>query len=273
MLKIAVIIPVYKENLTTYEKISLSQCFSILGDYQIIIVCPKALEKGSLHQAKKEDATFVFLEDSNFKSLISYNHMMLSIWFYRLFNDYEYILIHQLDCFIFKDELSFWVNKQYSYIGAPWLDLKNDNKLNLPRVGNGGLSLRNVKDTIRVLKSNHKTRFLKDYILMNRLSGKPFYWFRGVKHFFMSNSFRTIHTNSLVNEDKVFAFAGKRFGFFKIPKTEEAIKFAFEMQPKKTYQLNNNELPFGCHAWWKHDLEFMKPFIEKFGYKLEDVND
>ena len=79
---------------------------------------------------------------------------------------------------------------------------------------------------------------------------------------------KTIHKNKFINEDKLFSQAGTRFSFFTIPKPKQAIPFAFEMQPKKLYDLNNKQLPFGCHAWWKYDLEFYEPFIKSSGYIL-----
>ena len=61
----------------------------------------------------------------------------------------------------------------------------------------------------------------------------------------------------------------KKFAWFRVPSFEEAAAFAFEMQPRRLFDLNHEVLPFGCHAWWKYDLDFWKPHIEKFGYKLE----
>ena len=47
-------------------------------------------------------------------------NLMLSPFFYESFLDFKYVLIHQLDVFIFKDELNYWCNQNYDYIGAPW---------------------------------------------------------------------------------------------------------------------------------------------------------
>jgi len=269
MQSVAIIIPIYKDKLTTFEAISLKQCFAILGNYQIIFICPKKMQFGTFHEKKKNDGEFIFLENKNFDSITTYNHMLLSIWFYKLFSNYKYILIHQLDSFVFKDELMYWVEKNYSYIGAPWIQANiGIEKL---KVGNGGFSLRNIKDCISVLKSSKKIHSLKNYILRNKQSKKSLYWLRGIKHFIASDTFRTIHTNIFVNEDKIFGIAGYRLKFFKIPNEEIALKFSFEKQPKKLYKNNNYNLPFGCHAWWTYDLEFFKPFIKEFGHQLNSI--
>ena len=33
--------------------------------------------------------------------------------------------------------------------------------------------------------------------------------------------------------------------------------------------MNQDRLPFGCHAWFRYDLEFWRPHIEAFGHDLE----
>ena len=166
MLPVAIVIPVYKNEMTAYETISLQQCYTVLGNHHIIFVCPKRMELGAFYQSQKSKGQFLFLENKNFESITTYNHMMLSVWFYKLFENYRYILIHQLDSFVFKDELIFWVNKGYSYIGAPWFKgSSSSNEVNeLIGVGNGGFSLRKVQDCITVLQSNRKIYSFKYFI-------------------------------------------------------------------------------------------------------------
>jgi hypothetical protein len=48
---------------------------------------------------------------------------------------------------------------------------------------------------------------------------------------------------------------------FKLAPIEVALKFGFECVPRYCYRLNNNELPFGCHAWEKYDKKFWEPFL------------
>jgi hypothetical protein len=45
----------------------------------------------------------------------------LSEEFYQAFTDFEFMLIYQLDAFVFRDELADWCRSGYEYIGAPWL--------------------------------------------------------------------------------------------------------------------------------------------------------
>jgi hypothetical protein len=61
------------------------------------------------------------------------------------------------------------------------------------------------------------------------------------------------------------------FRWFKVGSIPDAISFAFEVNPRVLYRLNSNQLPMGVHAWEKYDINFWKPFIEKEGYKLNEI--
>jgi len=44
---------------------------------------------------------------------------MMSPAFYDAFKAFDYILIYQLDAFVFRDELEYFCSLGYDYIGAP----------------------------------------------------------------------------------------------------------------------------------------------------------
>lgn len=274
--QIAVVLPIYKEETTPFEEIALKQCFSILYEYPLIFVSSKKMENGIFHKQYCNRAQFVFLENIHFESIKTYNSLMLSEWFYEFFLSYNYILIYQLDCFVFKDELKIWADKGYSFIGAPWFlgESEGGNTDEIIGVGNGGFSLRNVKDCIRILNSSKKVFLFSEYVSKMKCSNKSLVLLRSLKHFILKPdkiyySFKTIRNYSFINEDEIFAMAGKRFEFFKVPDAQVALSFAFEKQPKKAYQLNNNQLPFGCHAWNKYGINFYRPFFKHFGFEIE----
>ena len=235
---IVVVIPTYKEELSDFEKISLEQICRVLNEYNIIFACPETLEinYGEAYANCKIER----FADKYFADISGYNMLMLSEIFYERFTEYTYILIAQLDAFIFEDSLLYFVNLGYDYIGAPWIhgiryyrDVYNI----IHYVGNGGLSIRKVTSFINWL-TNEKAA-INDYI------GK-------------------------INEDVLIAAYGK--DFLKIIPFQEALQFAFDFDPKKSYQLNANRLPFGIHAWQKYDIDFCRSHIEKFGYKVPQVD-
>lgn len=267
---VSVLIPLYNEEVSRYEKISLNQCLKVLKNYDIKFISPNNLKKSNLHSEMKIFGEFVFFDARFFKSIKTYNELMLSKIFYSKFISYDYILIYQLDAFVFSDELSYWVEQDFSYIGAPWFKGFDLSKESNPfiGVGNGGFSLRKVKDCINVLNSNKKIYSLLDLIRKkNKKNAKSI--ISALIMYFKLPSFKECYNkDDVVNEDYIFFLASKRLNFFKLPKADIALKFSFEIHPKKLYELNNKKLAFGCHAWWKYDLEFYKQFINESGYDL-----
>ncbi len=183
---VVVVIPVYKENITGYEDISLKQCCKLLGAYPVTLVKPRSLQVENYFSYCDGWKTESF-DDEYFSSVEGYNKLMMSEEFYRRFVNYRYILIHQLDAFVFKDELLLWCKKGYDYIGAPWLENETisrsfmermkfryrnyvDYKTNAKqpgsvyptasqfyyKVGNGGFSLRNVRKMADICESMNK---------------------------------------------------------------------------------------------------------------------
>ena len=64
-------------------------------------------------------------------------------------------------------------------------------------------------------------------------------------------------------EQEFFAFAGMVSDTFKIPNQIIASTFCLELAAQNYYHMNNNTVPTGAHAWWKHDLEFWKMIIAR----------
>ena len=234
--EVGVVIPYYHFDLKETERISLEQCIKILGKYPIIFLVPDSMSEADYPLIP--NALFEVVPREWLLSAATYNQMMLNEEFYQRFEKYKYILIHQLDAFVFSDRLLEMCRYGYDYIGAPWLAgyfyYINSNKC-IWRVGNGGFSLRKVDSIINLLKKG------------------------------MQNDFRT-------NEDIFFAISDDEE--FRVAPIEIALKFSFETQVRECFSLNKEDLPFGCHAWEKHDYSFWKPYIEGCGYNtgLIEVN-
>lgn len=231
--KCAVVIPLYSTILKQNELISLEQVKKILSKYQIIAVVPDHLEidKKLFSCVEKFDSDY-------FTSVNAYNRLMLSSDFYNRFAEYEYILIYQLDAFVFFDYLYQFCDLGYDYIGAPWLHgVFNyiDSSHYFWYVGNGGLSLRKVSGFMSILKER-----------------KP------------------LLGEQIINEDLFFSSIVDKN--FKVAPIDTALQFAFERQVERCFELNKRQLPFGCHAWQRYNLEFWKPYIERFGYEVKDIS-
>ena len=159
--RIAIVIPYYHKNLTDLERVSWLQALKIFKRYQIIAIVPDDMLASDYPQAlgiKHEVVPAAWMH-----SVQTYNQMMVEIEFYNRFLDYEYILIYQLDAFVFRDELQDFCQLGYDYIGAPWMygtKYLKDFKNGAWYVGNGGLSLRSVSASLDVL-SKFDTRDIR----------------------------------------------------------------------------------------------------------------
>lgn len=150
--KVVVVIPVYKENISKNELMSLIQGETILGRYDICFIAPFRIKNSKLTQGHRT----IYFDDSYFVNTVAYSKLLLSGCFYKIFLNYEYMLIYQLDAFVFSDALLEWCNKGYDYIGAP-LPAVGDFYAEIGSgVGNGGLSLRKIESCINVLKYKEK---------------------------------------------------------------------------------------------------------------------
>ena len=176
--------------------------------------------------------------------------MMLSADFYKKFTQYKFILIHQLDAYVFKDDLLYWCSRNFDYIGAPHPQHTNQHgdiqflksytkfiktinnafgtSLTVSNAGNGGLSLRKTA---------------KCYWLVKLLRGKVNKWGKN-------------------NEDGFFKYWGNLLNpFFRLPNDKTALRFSIEQLPADALVQLDNQLPFGCHAFEKYEPETWARYI------------
>lgn len=258
----AVVVPLYQPLTIAAEWLSLEQTLEILPEYPVYVVGPIGLEPyfEELQQRVKSRLQYKTFADHFFASIEGYNDLLLSKRFYQAFSSYEYMLIVQTDALVLKNELETWCAKQYSYIGAPWFDgfTTPTQPLTLNSVGNGGFSLRRIPDFLKVLS---RPRVFKNTLMQSWPGNWLSIAYRYLKdyHSFVHGN---THLNINVNEDLFWGlFVPARCSFFRVPGAKEAISFAFEAHPDYLYQLNNQCLPFGCHAWERYQPNFWQQVI------------
>ena len=245
MKRVKIVIPVYSENLSENDWLSLEHNTEVLGRYPIVLLLPRSLQLEAV--ARRFPAVYNYeiirVSDGYLgkAGILGYNRMMLSAEFYELFTDYEYILICQTDAWIFCDELEYWCSRGYDYIGGTWWrtgvwswpvirHFFPRNRRLYGKVGNGGLSLRRV-EAFRRACIKYAKRI--DYYL---------------------NQSRHIYS-----EDVFWAIEPRDFRY---PSMREAIDLSFDNHPDRCLAATGGELPFGCHGWLKPSrIEFWKRFI------------
>lgn len=212
----------HKPALEWFERISLAQCFRVLGRHPIRLVCPLGLDV-SEYRAIVPNIEVDFIPAEFMGSYGAYNKMKTSSWIYRRYAAFDYMMTHELDALVFRDELVFWCAQGWDFIGAPWFtDFSSSADDGLWAVGNGGFSIRRINTYLRVLKSSGPQDMA---------------------------------------EDAFFAFHAKEHvRGFRIPTPTEALPFSFECAPRDCYELSGRRLPFGCHAWKKYDLKFWQEY-------------
>lgn len=264
-----VIIPVYQSIISQFEVKSFVQCCRVLSSHPIYLVTYAELDCTQYYQIATSNGVHLLREnfDSNyFRNISGYNALMMSKSFYQRFAEYEYMLIYQLDAYVFRDELDMWCKKGYDYIGAPWFYNcdSHESGAELWKVGNGGLSLRNIRTHIQILSRRlpvlgfiELSKRTVDFNFLKRIGSIVAHclgWHNTIDYFVKTYMYF---------EDFFWCDRIPSLGFnYKIPSPEEAIAFSFELSPSYLYKLNGNYLPFGCHAWYKYEYEnFWKQYI------------
>jgi len=274
----AVVTPLYRLPLSADEEISLRHLRNYLGHFDRFLIGPEELLRSAGVAAKHSDFAIRPFANKYFTSVQGYSRLMVTENFYRAFSAYDYILMYQLDCLVFSSDLESWCRGGWDYIGAPLFEgFRNDPAGGLWMVGNGGFSLRKVESALNVLNSK---RLLDDPKVRGpetkRFGSSPELkrMLIALRTFFLECGFHNTarwmcrelekHPEFYFQEDLFWAQKGPRLlQGFNIASLREALSFSFEMAPRYCYQENGGRLPFGCHAWAKHDREFWEPFLLK----------
>lgn len=269
--RIAIIVPVYKNRLSAAETYSLKCSLSMRHKGRVVIVCPQNFDSSLFIDSNDlmlEEVIFERFHDDYFVDTKGYNLLLMSFQFYQRFINYEFILISQLDALILCENVELWLDKDFDYVGAPWINQKGKTKGLI--MGNGGLSLRKTKVFHDILiRSNWiNLRFLRWYDPRNSILricslvtfALPIYCYSIVK----SNYIGYFDFAKLkgYNEDIAFSKYLQKHSL-KMPTRKEAAGFSFEEEPEICYKITNDSLPFGCHAWQKYDVDFWLRHIPK----------
>ncbi len=267
-----VIVPVYRTDLSPSEQASLHRCLSILGKHPVILAAPDTLDLTALlarHPGLDSEA----FPASYFTSVKAYNRLMLADEFYARFATYEYMLIHQLDAFVFSDQLSSWCDRGYDYVGAPWIPHDRvPGRLQLFRsamrrryfrltnrqyrrgqgdhhaqqhysAGNGGFSLRRIAALRAVLR---------------RLPERAEPYRQGTRTPWAEDLFSSIEANRYRE-------------LIRIPGFREALEFSWETHPEVAARCCSVALPFGCHGWDKLHRAQWRPVFASLGLAIDEL--
>lgn len=265
MNKVCVVIPIYKEVPTNWEKASFCQVLKVLTRYDKIIYTYKDLNLAAYYNlARQFDKKFrvEYFDKNYFSSIIGYNRLCLTIDFYKRVSNYNYMLIYQLDAWVFRDELEDWCNKEYDYIGAPFPPAFGPEKW---VVGNGGFSLRRISFHINLLSYKYPLSCYLDFKNGFKGFAKSFLKSFGVRNtisWWVNNRSKDINEDWLIS-NLLGKISSNRIFHPCMPPIREAAEFSFEKSPEYFYEICGKKIPFGCHGFLKHRYEeFWRKYIK-----------
>jgi hypothetical protein len=272
-LNAAVVVPLYRATLDETETIALSQCCRVLRRYDLAFVAPEGLDVSIALRIAQDAGAAARVERFDprwFRSTGTYNALLLAKAFYRRFAAYDYILIHQLDAFVFSDELERFCALGYDYIGAPWSHDPARGRI----VGNGGFSLRKVSAALRVLAlpeayAPPSLAFAwRRHAILRRTITDVFERDGRLERIMQSDDFLPLWRAHLmhVNEDGFWGQNCDKLPFFSTAPYRDALAFSFEIEPALALERNGGALPFGCHGWPHYAPEFWRPCINACGH-------
>ena len=268
-----IIIPIYKNTPNELEILSLRQCLSILMRYDIFFITHRGVNTVIYDNVCSEYSVnigYEYFDSVFFEGIEGYNMLCLNHAFYSKFLRYDYMLIYQLDAWVFRDELEEWCMKGYDYIGAPWPErvlipvYNPDNIL----VGNGGFSLRKIQKFVEILKSRRNFYSIKQLSLFNNETSKRFI-IKKLKLLLMvfgwHNKVNDVIKFSQPLPEDVFWSIIVHYSNFKLylPDVTTAALFCLECDPYRYYS-QTQKLPFGVHAFYKeNNYSFWNKYIER----------
>ena len=276
---VVVVIPLYRENLSeTEEKSFRRSCAVFDGKYPVVAFAPEKMDL-STYTKIFPNLEVEFFPAEYFRSIGDYSRLLLSEEFYERFSMFQWLLICQLDVWVFRDELDYWCSREIDYLGAPipacW-DPGIPKNLDRYIVGNGGYSLRRISSILKVLRAGDSMMYTRGmlwrFFLSHLRSGHlikglvPLIRMLGVGNK-RKDCLRILRKQGAC-EDMVFrtiAASGIEPSLM-LPSVEEAARFAWDGESAWHFFCQSSNIPMALHAWHRiKEDELIKQLWEKYG--------
>ncbi|TDE16561.1 DUF5672 family protein [Dyadobacter psychrotolerans] len=188
---VSVIIPVPDPNLSPIQERILHHCLETLEKYPVIFITFEGADLNIIRE-HKEDIDVIYFPKEYFASRQTLAKLFLMEDFYDRFSWADFLLIHELNSWVVKDELHYWCKQGYDYLkAAPVTEKGNTNlKLNpLSRI----LGLNKVEKELLGTAFNENGIYLC-FIerMIKTLQAKK------------KNAYEYRHNDELINRDSVF---------------------------------------------------------------------
>lgn len=279
-LRLAVLVPTHLEQLDENLSTTLLHNAKQVKGYKLEIILPESCSADWYLDFFRENSikgSVRLVSNDYFGSPAAVNKMGTDAAFYMMYEDYDYILICHLDAWIFSNQLNYWMNKGYDFIGAPLFLPEDPNTHFLSRMApfgsNGGLSLRRVFSCIQVLQTFKPRRSYPRILQATLFLAKNRQWqminilFRLLKE--LSRDWRATCEKYNIYEDVFFTVIAPLCGnSFSVPSGRVAMRFACEVNyPGIQKNILRLAPPLGIHGYDKYTdkdyLNFSREFFER----------
>jgi len=271
-----VVIPVHLPTPSPSEVVSLRHCAKVLGCREIVILAPKNLDLG-FYRELLPNATDLRVEPYWMASLKAYNQMMISPLVFEALSGFTHMIVHEPDALILSDEIDYWCNQPFDYIGAPWFEgwssaVKNARVIG---VGNFGFSLHRLSTSRRVTSSFQR------WYPYSSIKQDLRHGFRGDRERLRQGLSGLGSGGLLRGAHKLYSKHCDMFWSFTVPEVitdyrlataDIAVQFAWEVLPSRCMEMSRGNLPFGIHAWAKYNFAFLMPHLLAAGVDLNGVD-
>ena len=294
--KAAVVVCSHRAEVTPWDRNGLEQCAAVLGHHDLFLVCRRGTATEE-YEAVLAGLRIVPVAPRRMSSYLAYIDLETGSLLFRHFGRvYRYILCHEPDVFVFRDEFDGWCEQQYSFIGAPFFGAPPgdpDGEQVITGVGNSGFSLRDNDAHVRANRTFHLLQAPRSFRASDdaggadeaaatagsvRLRELPVV---ALKALGVGNS-----TNEYLRKPYL-RWRGKTFyedvywtqmaapllDWFRVADPDIAMRLSFEFHPDRLFEMTDHRLPFGCNCWSRFGLEFWRPFIEAEGHVLPDAEE
>jgi hypothetical protein len=271
--RVAIVVPLsLRATLDDDEQVSLRHLLRYLGPYDKYLVAPRGLP------LRVDGFQVKYFSRKFFGSQGAHTRLLSWPGFYRAFADYEFLMFYHLDSLVFSDQLLDWCDRGVDWIGPPWLKCDDAPWVDRPRVGNGGFALLRVERALQVLAVRYRQKphqYWLDLFTRNGSYLRPLITFLGkvqeyglrsrvlnrvlVEWTQVESPGKYKRNNDMFWADEAVSYVPE----FRVATVEEGLRFGFEMTPRKCFELNGGQLPFGCHAWARYDRAFWEPYLLK----------
>ena len=278
--RLVVLVPTHLERLDDELAATLLHNASQLKEYKLEVILPESRDPSGYEAFFSKHGILGSVRQvpsKYFGSTTAVNRMGTDPDFYRLYLEFEYILICHLDAWVFGGNLAYWMSLGYDFIGAPLFLPQNGHAPFMRRMapfgGNGGLSLRRVASCIRVLETFKPGigpwRFTQAllFLVRNRQWGGTLILFRLMR--MLRKDWRGTREKYNIYEDVFFTVIAPLCGnLISIPSASTALRFACEVN----YSLVQKEIlglepPLGIHGFDKYVesdyLDYVRGFFSR----------